>query len=130
LISKLVLKPLVKISGFGFALLNRGYPKAIKWALAHPTAVLVAVALCGWITWEAGRRLDTELLPEVHQGEFTFEVGLPVGTPIERTSVILDEVEKTILANKRDIRHCSSRLVLTLPTCAARTKANIRRGSR
>jgi HAE1 family hydrophobic/amphiphilic exporter-1 len=44
------------------------------------------------------------LLPEVHQGEFTFEVGLPVGTPIERTSVILDEVEKTILANKQDIR--------------------------
>ena len=60
--------------------------------------------LCGWITWEAGRRLDTELLPEVHQGEFTFEVSLPVGTPIERTVAILGEVEKSILAHKQDIR--------------------------
>ena len=60
--------------------------------------------MCGWITWETGRRLDTELLPEVHQGEFTFEVSLPVGTPIEKTSAILGEVEKTILANKQDIR--------------------------
>jgi len=104
LISKLALKPLVRISTHGFDALYRVYPKTIHWALAHPAAVMIAVALCGWITWEAGRRLDTELLPEVHQGEFTFEVGLPVGTPIERTSAILDEVEKTILANKQDIR--------------------------
>ena len=104
LLSKFVLSPLVKISGYGLTKLTRVYPKAINAALNRPTAVLVGIALCGWVTWEAGRRLDTELLPEVHQGEFTFEVSLPVGTPIERTSVILDGVEQSILANKQDIR--------------------------
>jgi len=104
LINKFVLGPVLKVSTFGFDGLYRVYPKAINWALDHRGAVLIGVALCGWITWEAGRRLDTELLPEVHQGEFTFEVSLPVGTPIEKTSAILDEVEKTILANKQDVR--------------------------
>jgi hydrophobic/amphiphilic exporter-1 (mainly G- bacteria), HAE1 family len=63
----------------------------------------VAVLLCGWLTWQAGSSLETELLPEMHQGEFTFEVGLPVGTPIEETSAVLARVEQAILANKDDI---------------------------
>jgi len=104
LVSKLVLGPLVKVSVSVFAGLNRLYPKVINWALNHPAAVLIGVLLCGWLTWEAGRRLNTELLPEVHQGEFTFEVGLPVGTPIEKTSAVFDSVEKAILANRQDIR--------------------------
>jgi hydrophobic/amphiphilic exporter-1 (mainly G- bacteria), HAE1 family len=103
-LSKFVLRPVVKLSGTGLASLNRVYPQGINWALDHPAMVLVGVLLCGLLTWEAGRRLNTELLPEVHQGEFTFEVSLPVGTPIETTSEVLGEVEKTILANKQDIR--------------------------
>ena len=38
-------------------------------------------------------QLETELLPEVRQGEFTFEVALPVGTPLEETDRILSPVE-------------------------------------
>ncbi len=103
-INKFVLGPVVKVSALGLDWLHRVYPLSIKWALDHPASVLVGVLLCGLITWETGRRLDTELLPEVHQGEFTFEVSLPVGTPIETTSQILGEVEKSILANRQDIR--------------------------
>ena len=79
------------------------YPRGIARVLDHPVAVLAAVAVCGWLTWQAGSALDTELLPEVHQGEFTFEVNLPVGTPIEETGAILSRVEQSILANKDDI---------------------------
>jgi HAE1 family hydrophobic/amphiphilic exporter-1 len=103
LTGRLVRDPIVRVSGAGIGTLNRYYPKVISWALDHSGAVLAMIALCGWMTWEAGRRLDTELLPEVHQGEFAFEVGLPVGTPIERTSAILGEVEKAILADQIDI---------------------------
>jgi hydrophobic/amphiphilic exporter-1 (mainly G- bacteria), HAE1 family len=99
-----LLAPLVRGSGRAIGALNRAYPKTINWALNRPGTVMVAVALCGWATWEAGRQLDTELLPEVHQGEFTFELNLPVGTPIERTSAILEEVEAIILADKTEIQ--------------------------
>ena len=51
-------------------------------------------------TWQAGTTLDSELLPEVHQGEFTVEVALPVGTPLEATDAILEPVEDAILQAK------------------------------
>jgi len=103
-VGQFLLSPIVRLSGAFFESLGRAYPRAIHWSLDHSTPILVCVLACGWITWEAGRRLGTELLPEVHQGEFTFEVGLPVGTPLERTIASLEEVEKTILANREAIR--------------------------
>ncbi len=83
--------------------LQARYPDWIHRFLRHPVPVLFAVAACGALTWQLGRSLGTELLPEVHQGEFTFEVNLPVGTPLEETVAILTPVEKTILGNLKDI---------------------------
>jgi HAE1 family hydrophobic/amphiphilic exporter-1 len=102
--SKVLLTPIVRVSGAFLDRLGRWYPRAINWSLNHSALVLSCVLACGWITWEAGRRLGTELLPEVHQGEFTFEVSLPVGTPLEKTIAAFEEVEKTIQANREDIR--------------------------
>lgn len=79
------------------------YPGWIRGTLAHPLAVLACVGVCGWLTWQWGRRLETELLPEVHQGEFTVEVDLPVGTPLEETEAILGPIEKAILGDLDDI---------------------------
>jgi HAE1 family hydrophobic/amphiphilic exporter-1 len=100
-----ILAPVVRISSGFFDRLSRAYPRAINWSLKHPALMLASVVLCGWITWESGRRLGTELLPEVHQGEFTFEVNLPVGTPLETTSAVFSEVERTILTNRQDIHN-------------------------
>ncbi|HLF56338.1 MAG TPA: efflux RND transporter permease subunit, partial [Thermoanaerobaculia bacterium] len=41
--------------------------------------------------------LDSELLPEVHQGEVTFELALPAGTPLERTIALLEPIERALL---------------------------------
>ncbi len=83
--------------------LQNRYPVWIRKTLTHPMPVLVCVGVCAWLTWQWGRRLDTELLPEVHQGEFTVEVDLPVGTPLEETEAILAPVEKAILEDLGDI---------------------------
>lgn len=83
--------------------MNRAYPMTIRWALANAGLVLVLAAGACLATWEIARNLDTELLPEVHQGEFTFEVSLPVGTPIEETERTLKTVEQAILEHKSDI---------------------------
>ena len=78
---------------------------------------------CWWspslgVTWAAARGLDSELLPEVHQGEFTFEVALPVGTPLEETDAILKPVERAILAEKESIKT----LILTVGFDAANSR--------
>lgn len=72
------------------------YAGWIRGALAHPVWVMAGVGLCLWLTWQVGRRLETELLPEVHQGEFTVEVDLPVGTPLEGTVAALTAMEAVI----------------------------------
>ena len=76
------------------------YPRLIRWALASPTAMLALIVGCFGLTWWVGKQLETELLPEVHQSEFTFEASLPVGTPLDQTISILDGVEKSILIKK------------------------------
>ena len=76
------------------------YPRLIRWALASPAAMLALIVGCFGLTWWVGKQLETELLPEVHQSEFTFEASLPVGTPLDQTISILDGVEKSILIKK------------------------------
>jgi HAE1 family hydrophobic/amphiphilic exporter-1 len=103
-VAGLVFGPPARLMQSGLGRLGEAYPRGLRWALGHPGPVFLLVALCGWLTWQAGTGLETELLPEVHQGEFTFEVGLPVGTPIEETAAVLRRVEDAILANKDEIR--------------------------
>jgi HAE1 family hydrophobic/amphiphilic exporter-1 len=84
-------------------LLNRVYEKSIRWALGRPAVIaLIALATLA-ATVAIALSLSSELLPEVHQGEFTVEVSLPVGTPLEQTEEILAPVEAAILAEREHI---------------------------
>ena len=103
-LAQAVLSPLATLAGAGLRGLTDLYPPVLRGALARPGVVFALIALCGFCTWQASLLLETELLPEVHQGEFTLEVNLPVGTPIEQTSTVLGEVEQAILREPRDIR--------------------------
>ena len=90
--------------------LGRAYPHAIRWALKH-SVIVVLIALGSMaLTALIAVNLDSELLPEVHQGEFTFEVQLPVGTPLEQTAAVLTPLEEAILAEREHI----DALLLTL----------------
>ena len=84
-------------------LLTRVYEKTIRWALRRPLIVgLIALATLT-ATVAVALSLSSELLPEIHQGEFTVEVALPVGTPLEQTEEILGPVEAAILAEREHI---------------------------
>ena len=86
------------------------YPRLIRGALARPTPVFALALITLAATVMLVMRLDSELLPEVHQGEFTFEVQLPVGTPLESTSSILGPVEEALLEEREHVQA----LILTL----------------
>ena len=88
--------------------LQNAYPRWVGLALRHAgLVVLGTAALLGATVW-IFLGLGTELLPEVHQGEVTFEVSLPVGTPVEETHSVLDAVEEAVLA---EVEHIDSLLV-------------------
>ena len=84
--------------------LHAGYPRALRWAIRSPVTMLIIVVACFVATGWTVMSLDTELLPEVRQGEFTVEVQLPVGTPIEATEAIVSPVERAILEEKGHIQ--------------------------
>ena len=84
--------------------LTERYPRWLEGALEKPGSVsglvVVTVALTVWI----GFSMDTELLPEVHQGEVTVELNLPVGTPLEVTVETLSDMEAFLLEDQSDIK--------------------------
>lgn len=103
-VGTVVLSIPARMAGFALARVSAIYPRMIEWTLDHPVSVAGVIAVSGWVTWTAATSMETELLPEVHQREFTFEASLPVGTPIEETRPILEKVEQSILADKQDIK--------------------------
>jgi HAE1 family hydrophobic/amphiphilic exporter-1 len=65
-------------------------------ALRRPGTVL-GVALMLLLGSLGGMRsLGVELIPEVHQGRFTAELSLPVGTPLERTVKVVERAEELV----------------------------------
>ncbi|WP_428265198.1 efflux RND transporter permease subunit [Haliangium sp.] len=98
----LVWAPL-KLAGGVLALSQAVYPRLLRWSLAHTPAVLLLVAASVVAMVMSARQLDSELLPEVYQGEFTMEVALPVGTPLEETEAVLGPVVEAILTEAEGI---------------------------
>ena len=66
------------------ALMN-GYPATLRVALRSKTAVIGLALLIGGGSMALVPRLGLDLVPQFSQGEFSFTVELPEGTPIEIT---------------------------------------------
>lgn len=96
--------PALTATGFVLEVSTRLYPRVLRWSLRHSGVVLLVSAGCVFVMYRAATGLDSELLPEVHQGEFTIEVALPVGTPIEETEEILAPIEQAILGQQERIK--------------------------
>ncbi len=100
----ILLAPFVALSRGGMDFLQRTYPRSIAWVLQRPLLTVLSMLLAMLLTGGLLMRLDWELLPEVHQGELSFEISLPVGTPLEKTSATLIPVEKALRADARHLR--------------------------
>jgi len=77
--------------------LENGYPHLIRWSLRNRFIVYSLVIAAGAATVWAAPQLDSELIPELHQGEFTVELSLPVGTPLQTTNEVMAPVEQELL---------------------------------
>ncbi|MBX7082494.1 MAG: efflux RND transporter permease subunit [Nannocystaceae bacterium] len=93
----LAAKPVLWLFGKLIDGTERAYPAVIRACLRNrPTVYLAFAGSLGFLVWGMGR-LDTELVPELHQGEFTVELGLPVGTPLQQTDVEVAPIETRLL---------------------------------
>ncbi|MCA9732151.1 MAG: efflux RND transporter permease subunit [Deferribacteres bacterium] len=88
---------IVTLFNIMYGYLERTYPSILKKSLDNHIAVLGGVTVVFFVcVFLIGPRLGSELIPEVHQGEFNLEVALPVGTPVEKTDNRMIEIENYI----------------------------------
>ena len=76
------------------------YRRLLDWALSNKMFIVGGAfsAFAATILF-VFPKLGSELIPKVHQGEFNFHVKLPVGTPIEETTLIARTIEEVALKN-------------------------------
>ncbi|MFT5477755.1 MAG: HAE1 family hydrophobic/amphiphilic exporter-1, partial [Planctomycetota bacterium] len=78
--------------------LDVAYPRMLAISLRHPFLILLTVAAGSWFAVRRAGSLGLELIPEIHQAEFTAHVGLSVGTPILVSDRIFAELDREIRA--------------------------------
>jgi HAE1 family hydrophobic/amphiphilic exporter-1 len=80
------------------------YRVLLAWSLNNKVIVLTASAGGLALLLTSATALETELIPEVHQGEFSIEIAAPVGTPIDVTESIVAPLEERLLADVPRLR--------------------------
>jgi HAE1 family hydrophobic/amphiphilic exporter-1 len=91
----------------GYTRLEDGYAAAMPRILAQPGQVMTVAALSVLLTLPLGSTLGQALIPDVHQGRFTAEIAMPVGTPLPRTARITHDLEG-IVQDHPEVAHVHS----------------------
>ncbi len=74
------------------------YPKLLRWVLKNSYWVVGGVlALSALATYCLLFLIGTELVPELHQGEFNLHITLNTGTPLTKTSKVTKQLEDHLL---------------------------------
>jgi len=81
----------------GFEALKRSYERVLRWSLEHRLTTVGIAGVAFYLSLRIFLRLGSELIPEVHQGEFTADVRLAVGSRIEKTDSVLRPLEEKLL---------------------------------
>ena len=87
-------KDLETETNMGF--IKNNYRKSLSWFLSHRwiigVLIVVLIAAGGFL----GSQLGTEFLPQFDQGQFTVNYSLPVGTVLEETQEVGENIEDEI----------------------------------
>ncbi len=105
LLARLVFSPLayiiILVFDYVYGAVEKQYPRVLKYSLDNSLSLIgIVIVIFLFTLYVIGPRLGSELIPEVHQGEFYVELTLPIGTPVEGT----DERVGRIAERIEDIR--------------------------
>ncbi len=97
----LISRPFGRVFDAIMGTLAAAYPKTLRLALRAPAAVLATalLALAGalWLV----PTLGLDLIPALSQGEFSFRVELPEGTPLPATDRFIEDVQAVLTDDDR-----------------------------
>jgi multidrug efflux pump subunit AcrB len=104
-----LITPILYVFEHSFSRITALYPVVLRAALenrmsAIATAVIPFVIVIVYLV----PMLGSELIPQVHQGEFDLQLSLPVGTPLESTDRMVQQVEQRTLKEPEILRIATS----------------------
>lgn len=91
-----LLRPFLFLFNHAYNAVAGLYPQVLSYALSLRLPIVLAAGLLLYLSFQFSKDLGSELIPEVHQGEFTVEIFCPVGYPLEKTDRVTQEFEKVI----------------------------------
>jgi multidrug efflux pump subunit AcrB len=94
--------PLLSLFERCYGVLASSYTPLLQLALRNRLAVvMLAFIPLGWCIFSLTPKLGSELIPEVHQGEFHVEYRQPVGTQLDQTAESIHFLERLLLDDPR-----------------------------
>jgi HAE1 family hydrophobic/amphiphilic exporter-1 len=90
------MRPLIHLTNSALEAFNRMYPGVLRSAVRHRGLVLLASAALLFLSVLVIGQLGIELIPPLSQGEFSFEMELPEGTPLRETNTTLLSIEEQV----------------------------------
>lgn len=93
-----LISPLMKLTLRGFESLYLSYPRVLEASLNNKPIVFVSVLGLVSLAALLYGSLGGELIPPLSQGEFSFEVRFPEGTPLDTTDRVFQGIEKKVAA--------------------------------
>jgi HAE1 family hydrophobic/amphiphilic exporter-1 len=95
-IPALLVAPLFWVFDRIYRVIETAYPRLLRLTLRVRALVIVLALGLGYAAWEVGKTLDSDVLPQVAQGEFVVELFLPRDATVERTDAICGPIERRI----------------------------------
>ena len=90
----LLMSPLLVAFNRVYGAVERGYDPALRWTLAHRGRFLASMVLLFLLSLVSATFIGQELIPPFSQGEFSFDVLLPEGSPLESTDRKMKHLEE------------------------------------
>lgn len=88
-----------------FKAVELGYRRLLGWALGHRKRTLGIIVVIFVSSLLLVPIIGTEFIPEIDSGEFQMDIELPVGTRVEETDRVTQEIEKTFEKNVPEMRN-------------------------
>jgi HAE1 family hydrophobic/amphiphilic exporter-1 len=79
--------------------ISKGYERALRVVLKHKWLTVLGAFVVFFSSLSLVYKLPTELIPQLSEGEFYFDVSLPEGTALPTTNNVLEEMEIIALEN-------------------------------
>jgi HAE1 family hydrophobic/amphiphilic exporter-1 len=87
-------RPFLALFNRGYGAIDRGYEPVLRWTLAHKGRFLSVIVVLFMLAVASSTFIGQELIPPFSQGEFSFDVLLAEGSPLESTDKKMARLEE------------------------------------